>query len=504
MRAGRGAGARPGRTAASGTSVRTSTVTSPRMPWARPTRATTSLTAPPRSPSSTPGHDGRDHAGQADRSAAAVDVDHVDPDRLAVGERLDHGAQGVGRPTGAADDAARGRRGGRAPRGGSRDAAACCAPARRQGGRRCRGRGAPGRRRARQPSACAVSSAPSTCADVSLPPGAPSSAASAGWSVAVPPAWSSGCADCSEAGAADSVADAVTDSVVGAAADSVVGAVADAVGRFGGRRGRPMPWPIRSSARSPVPWPIRSPMRCAARSPMRCAAPSGSCRGRGALGRLAARGLARLRLLPAPGRGRPLGAGVAQALPGRRLEDGALVGLLLGRAQRTLGAGLALELLPVAGHLEDRQHLLGGLGAHSEPVLRTLGVDLDVRGVHGGVVLADLLDRAAVALRAGVGDDDAVVRGADLAHALEADLDGHGCAVSCFVGGEAPPRRVGTGRRATRGRGGRGREGPRPPGTAHHSARSRTARRTRLCAAPSRLRARRPPFSRGRTRRRRR
>ena len=52
------------------------------------------------------------------------------------------------------------------------------------------------------------------------------------------------------------------------------------------------------------------------------------------------------------------------------------------------------------------------------------------RGVLLGVVLADLLDRATVTLGAGVGDDDAVLRVAHLAQALELDLDCHGVAVS--------------------------------------------------------------------------
>ena len=111
---------------------------------------------------------------------------------------------------------------------------------------------------------------------------------------------------------------------------------------------------------------------------------------------------------------------VAAGLLGGRLEDRLLVGLRLGDAQRALGAGQALELLPVAGDLEDRGDRLGRLRADAEPVLRALGVDLDERGVLVRVVLADLLDRAAVALGARVGDDDAVVRRADLAEAHRA------------------------------------------------------------------------------------
>ncbi len=51
--------------------------------------------------------------------------------------------------------------------------------------------------------------------------------------------------------------------------------------------------------------------------------------------------------------------------------------------------------------------------------------DLDERGLLGGVVLADLFDDAAVALGARVGDDDAVIRRTDLAHALQTNFDSH-------------------------------------------------------------------------------
>src|SRR5699024_6759324 len=66
--------------------------------------------------------------------------------------------------------------------------------------------------------------------------------------------------------------------------------------------------------------------------------------------------------------------------------------------------GLALtgELLPVTGELEECLHLIRGLRAHGQPVLRAVRVDLDERGLLGGVVLADLLDRTAVPAGAGV------------------------------------------------------------------------------------------------------
>jgi hypothetical protein len=89
------------------------------------------------------------------------------------------------------------------------------------------------------------------------------------------------------------------------------------------------------------------------------------------------------------------------------------------------GVGVALELAPVARELQQRGDLLGRLCADSEPVLRAVRLDLDERGLLGRVVLADLLDDTTIALGARVGDDDAVVGGADLAHALETDLDSH-------------------------------------------------------------------------------
>src|SRR5215469_83809 len=96
-----------------------------------------------------------------------------------------------------------------------------------------------------------------------------------------------------------------------------------------------------------------------------------------------------------------------------------------GHLQR-LGGGQALELLPVARPLQDPQHRLARLRADRQPVLGPVGVDLDQRGLLLGVVDPDLLDRPTVTLRAGVGDDDAVLRVADLTHPHEPDLYGHG------------------------------------------------------------------------------
>jgi len=50
---------------------------------------------------------------------------------------------------------------------------------------------------------------------------------------------------------------------------------------------------------------------------------------------------------------------------------------------------------------------------------------LDDRRVLGGVIQPDFLNRTTVALGAGIGDDDAVVRRVDLAHALQTNFYSH-------------------------------------------------------------------------------
>jgi hypothetical protein len=60
-----------------------------------------------------------------------------------------------------------------------------------------------------------------------------------------------------------------------------------------------------------------------------------------------------------------------------------------------------------------------------QPVQGALVVELDPRRVLEGVVLPDHLDEAAVAGRAGIGGDDAVVGTLDGALTAEAQLDGH-------------------------------------------------------------------------------
>src|SRR5205085_1482336 len=107
---------------------------------------------------------------------------------------------------------------------------------------------------------------------------------------------------------------------------------------------------------------------------------------------------------------------------------GVSAGSVLSAAGVSAGSvgSASTEADPVAGDAEDGGDGLGGLRADAEPVLHARRVDLDERGVLLGVVLADLLDRAPVALRPGVGDDDPVLRVAHLAEALELDLHSHG------------------------------------------------------------------------------
>src|SRR5439155_999686 len=89
------------------------------------------------------------------------------------------------------------------------------------------------------------------------------------------------------------------------------------------------------------------------------------------------------------------------------------------------GVGTGLTLGCDGGLLEQALDRLARLRADPEPVLRALRVDLDDRRVVLRLVDADELDRLAVALGARVGDDDAVLRVADLAHPQKPDLDGH-------------------------------------------------------------------------------
>src|SRR6266487_2370475 len=118
----------------------------------------------------------------------------------------------------------------------------------------------------------------------------------------------------------------------------------------------------------------------------------------------------------------PLGPGGPLGLGAALLRRGP--GLGLGGAQR-LGGGLALGGAFDPDDGEQVGDRLGGLGALGDPAAGLVGVDLDPRGLVGGVVEADVLDEAAVAWAAGVGDHDAVVGRLLHAHAHEADLHGH-------------------------------------------------------------------------------
>ena len=97
------------------------------------------------------------------------------------------------------------------------------------------------------------------------------------------------------------------------------------------------------------------------------------------------------------------------------VEEFLLGGLFRGNPEFTFGTGQALELLPVAGDLQQCQYRVGRLCAHAQPVLGPLGVDADQRGVFFGLVDANVFDDFAVTAGAGVGDHDTVLGVADFA-----------------------------------------------------------------------------------------
>src|SRR5699024_3187961 len=97
---------------------------------------------------------------------------------------------------------------------------------------------------------------------------------------------------------------------------------------------------------------------------------------------------------------------------------------LLGDLERGRG-GQALELLPVTGLAQESSDRVGGLCPHGQPVLHPLGIELDEARVLLGVVLTDLLDRPAVTLVSGIGDDDTVLGRTDHSHTLELQFDSH-------------------------------------------------------------------------------
>ena len=98
------------------------------------------------------------------------------------------------------------------------------------------------------------------------------------------------------------------------------------------------------------------------------------------------------------------------------------------------GARQTLELLPITGDLELLLNSIGRLSANREPVLCTIGIDLDDGGVLGRVVLTDLLDHGAITALAGIDNDDTVERCTDLTHALKTNLDCHLSGHSLFLG----------------------------------------------------------------------
>jgi hypothetical protein len=84
----------------------------------------------------------------------------------------------------------------------------------------------------------------------------------------------------------------------------------------------------------------------------------------------------------------------AVGLGQRGVEQIQLAGLGLLDLQGAFGAGQSLELLPVAGDLQQLQNGFGRLGADAEPVLGPLRIDLDEAGIFLRVIPADDLDRA--------------------------------------------------------------------------------------------------------------
>src|SRR4029079_3079126 len=118
---------------------------------------------------------------------------------------------------------------------------------------------------------------------------------------------------------------------------------------------------------------------------------------------------------------------------GSGLLGSALLGLLAGhRLLRVVAGGTLQE----AGGVEEAQDAVGRLGALGEPGLDLLVVENDAGGIVLGlhrVVGADLLDEAAVARGARIGNDDAVIGTLLRTTTGETDLQGHGILllVSC-------------------------------------------------------------------------
>jgi len=71
-------------------------------------------------------------------------------------------------------------------------------------------------------------------------------------------------------------------------------------------------------------------------------------------------------------------------------------------------ARLARTSLENAGNLQQIFHGVSGLSAVGNPLLCLFAVNLDDRGLLGGVVVAQLFDKAAIAGITGISDNNAV------------------------------------------------------------------------------------------------
>src|SRR5262249_59284401 len=87
----------------------------------------------------------------------------------------------------------------------------------------------------------------------------------------------------------------------------------------------------------------------------------------------------------------------------------------------------------------ERAHLVRGLGADAEPVLRLLHVDLVLRHARLRIVVAQLIDEAPIAGAARIGDHDAEGRILLGAHALESNHDCHEVPFSPRDRSKGPP-----------------------------------------------------------------
>src|SRR6185437_4841535 len=145
------------------------------------------------------------------------------------------------------------------------------------------------------------------------------------------------------------------------------------------------------------------------------------------------------------GGGRPVGRGLGAGL-------GAF-----GRLLARLGAlgVVARGALGEAGGVEEAQHAVGRLGADAQPMLDALGDQRHAlaRILELGVVMADLLDEAAVTRAAGIGDDDVVVGALRGAGTGKADLERHALVLGLILGSGSTFSSARIRRRGPEGRG---------------------------------------------------